>query len=140
MLAAKKTAKNRVIFDILFGLGIALLLLGVFLFLQRQGMANRVESMTDSDNIAAPAENRPYSHLIFEQLSIQEEEEIELEIPVGISGIMVAELLEEKGLIKAEDFHTLMLLFDIERRLKAGKYRFSENDSPVDVLEKILVK
>src|SRR5690554_6202276 len=138
MSAAKKTAKKRMVFDILFGLGIALLFLGVFMFLQEPGMANRADR-AGTDNVTAP-ENKPYTSLIFEQLNIKDQKEIELEIPPGSSGLMVAELLEEKGLIKAEDFHTLMLLFDIEKRLKAGKYRFSENDSPVDVLEKILVK
>lgn len=39
-----------------------------------------------------------------------------------------------------QDFKQLLLLFDIETRIKAGSYSFKNNSSVADILTKILIK
>ncbi|AZO94065.1 hypothetical protein [Halocella sp. SP3-1] len=65
---------------------------------------------------------------------------INIFIPEGSSGLEVARIFEESNLMTYQDFKQLLLLFDIETRIKAGSYSFKNNSSVADILTKILIK
>lgn len=61
-------------------------------------------------------------------------------IPDGSSGRDVAKILDENNLVKFDDFIELLLLFDIETRIKAGRYTFDRHSSSYEILSRILIK
>lgn len=54
---------------------------------------------------------------------------INIFIPEGSSGLEVARIFEESDLMTYQDFRQLLLLFNIETRIKAGSYSFKNNSS-----------
>ena len=71
---------------------------------------------------------------------IENKEKVTIVIPEGSSGQEVAHIFEESNLMTYEEFIQLLLLFNIETRLKAGKYSFDSDSSVSDILSKILIK
>lgn len=65
---------------------------------------------------------------------------VNIVIPEGSTGRQVARILDEEGLIPFDDFIELLLLFDIETRIKAGAYTFNNDSSIADILSEILIK
>ncbi|MFP4661018.1 MAG: hypothetical protein ACLFPF_02410 [Halanaerobiales bacterium] len=68
------------------------------------------------------------------------DEEIELTIPSGSSGSTVAKIFDKSGIMTEEEFSKYLKLFNIENRIKAGKYTFNKNDSFADILNRILIR
>lgn len=67
-------------------------------------------------------------------------EKVTIIIPEGSSGQEVAHIFGESNLMTYNEFIQLLLLFNIETRLKAGKYSFDSDSSVSDILSKILIK
>lgn len=103
------------------------------LVLVRDGIGeNALEAISEnlSVNLAEDIEER----------TIADTKPITIIIPEGSTGRQVARILDEEGLIPFDDFIKLLLLFDIETRIKAGEYTFSSENGIVDILSEILIK
>ncbi len=141
MLPVKKGI-NRLLYDLIFCTGFILIVLGLFLLVN---FTNANEEFSgERDYSLTAGRSKVYTQQLKQSIDnwqgAPEDGEIKVIIPPGSTGIMIAKLLEEKGLMESEDFQKLMTLFEIERRLKAGEYTFHREDSQIDVLDKILVK
>ncbi len=139
MLPVKKGI-SRIMYDLILSIGVILLVFGILMI-----NTSDMERKPEESSLPVTAELQVATHEILyqelsNQLTVPKDEEINVVIPPGSTGIMIASVLEKKGLMEAKDFHKLMVLFGIERRLKAGEYTFSSEDSPIDVLDKILLK
>ena len=119
--------------NIAIGLGLSFLIIGLFLL-----MNPRLDTDKSVDLIRQI--NSEGLELNYNSLSTEAStEEIELIIPAGSSGFTVANLLEEADLISAEEFRKYIYLLNIEKRLRAGTYRFNNQESIADILTKILI-
>lgn len=74
------------------------------------------------------------------EVEAEEVKLISIVIPEGSTGRQVARILDEAGLVSYDDFIELLLLFDIETRIKAGDYTFSNDSGLVEILTRILIK
>ncbi|MFW5981740.1 MAG: hypothetical protein ACOCQO_00880 [Halanaerobiaceae bacterium] len=127
-----KRVKNILISNLAFALGISFLIIGLFL----------IRTADRQDEMTVELINFDYEDLELDYTRLandKKQDEIELIIPPGSSGLTVAGVLDEANLISAEDFRKFLRLFDIEKRLKAGTYRFNKDDSFADILNKILI-
>ncbi|NLM96230.1 MAG: endolytic transglycosylase MltG [Halanaerobiaceae bacterium] len=118
--------------NLVFGLGILLIITGIYFLSQPEAEPGVKEKVLLVDN--------SYFRLEYDRLSTEEREEVIINIPSGSSGLTVINILDEKGLIPAAEFKKYMELFDIERRIKAGTYRFYSDSTAVEILDKILIK
>lgn len=123
---------KRLVPEVALALGIALIIIGIFLLFQS---GERSEGVKVARINQSPEEfSLEYFHL-YPQL-----EEVKIVIPNGSSGLTVANILEERGLIKAEDFRKLISLFQFQGRIKAGEFSFRSDASIADILSKIVLR
>ena len=122
---------NLFINNLSFGLGLALLIIGIFLI-----------SQPIKQDIQVVGSNLDVSSLKLEynRLSSVNEEEVIITIPKGSSGLMVANILEDEGIMPAEEFKKYLDLFNIENKIKAGQYKFNNQDTFADILNRISIK
>lgn len=118
--------------NMVFGLGILLVIMGIYLLFQPE------EGVVEKEKVVLL--DRSYFELEYERLTTEELEDVLIYIPVGSSGLTVVNILDEEGLIPADDFKKYMELFDIDKRIKAGSYKFQRNSSAAEILDKILIK
>ncbi len=127
----------RLIFNnIAFGIGLVLIVMGIFVLVQTPQNSikgNNLEELVPNVDISS-------FKLEYNNMFSAKKYDIEITIPSGSSGLTVANILDESELISAEEFRQYMILFDIENRIKAGKYQFSKDSNAVDILDKILLK
>lgn len=127
-----KNYLKRLVPEVALALGIALIIIGIFLLFQS---GERSEGVKVARINQSPEEfSLEYFHL-YPQL-----EEVKIVIPNGSSGLTVANILEERGLIKAEDFRKLFSLFQFQGRIKAGEFSFRSDASLADILSKIVLR
>lgn len=126
-----KNKINLLINNISLGLGLALLIIGIF-FLNQPVKHNTqvVGSNLDVSSL----------ELEYNRLSSVIEEEVIINIPNGSSGLTVANILEEKGIMPAAEFKKYLSLFNIENIIKAGQYQFNNQDTFADILNRISIK
>lgn len=118
--------------NLVFGLGILLVIMGIYFLSQPEGEIGEREKVLLIDNSSFSLE--------YDRLSTEKREEIIINIPPGSSGLTAINILDEKGLIPADDFKKYMELFDIEKRIKAGSYKFYSDCTTTEILDKILIK
>lgn len=118
--------------NLVFGLGILLIIMGIHFLSQPEGEVGEREKVLLVDSSSFRLE--------YDRLSTDKREEVIINIPPGSSGLTAISILDEKGLIPADDFKKYMKLFDIEKRIKAGSYRFQSDCTAVEILDKILIK
>ncbi|MDI3546948.1 MAG: hypothetical protein PWR10_600 [Halanaerobiales bacterium] len=127
-----KNYLKRLVPEVALALGIALIIIGIFLLFQS---GERLEGVKVARINQSPEEfSLEYFHL-YPQL-----EDVKIVIPNGSSGLTVANILEERGLIKAEDFRKLISLFQFQGRIKAGEFSFRSDASIADILSKIVLR
>ncbi|MFW5991825.1 MAG: hypothetical protein ACOCQN_01375, partial [Halanaerobiaceae bacterium] len=113
----KRILINRLLYNITLGLGLAMIIIGIFLLLDQQPVTQPEITRIDGSGLS----------LEYSSLSPQKDNtKITVDIPSGSSGLMVAEILEEKGLMTAAQFRKYMIMFDIEKKIKSGTYSFNE--------------
>lgn len=64
---------------------------------------------------------------------------IEIEIEPGMTGLQVASLLDEAGVISYEDFAFLLIEFNLSSRIIADEYLLKKNMAISDLFSKILM-
>ncbi len=64
---------------------------------------------------------------------------VEVEIESGMSGLQVAGLLDEAGVISYEDFAFLLIEYNLSSRIVADEYLLEENMGISDLFSKILL-
>ena len=65
-------------------------------------------------------------------------DEIFINIPPGSNAAKVAGLLQKQGVLRAQlPFRLWLRRQGLDRRLKAGEYRFSDKASPIDIAERL---
>lgn len=166
----KKGFWQNIIPDIIIALGFFLLLMGIFNQQQNDAPLQTNEPIENDILIAVQKELDSKENLgiesppadnvlqdIVPDLAEEEEQAIErlerlveveaeevklisIVIPEGSTGRQVARILDEAGLVSYDDFIELLLLFDIETRIKAGDYTFSNDSGLVEILTRILIK
>lgn len=111
---------------------------------EEENIAEKMEEDTEEyveediiENMVANLEENKNEDL---ELFTEDVKQITIIIPEGSTGRQVASILDEEGLIPFDDFIDLLLLFDIETRIRAGEYTFNSDSGIVDVLTKILIK
>ena len=78
---------------------------------------------------------RAYS--LMEPINRVDPVDIMVEIEKGMSGRAISNLLEEKGVIKSSTIFYLLLRFKGIDDLRAGYYRFSTSNNPLEIIEKL---
>jgi len=78
---------------------------------------------------------RAYS--LMEPIKSVDPQDIMVEIETGMSGRAIANLLEEKGVIKSSTVFYLLLRFKEVDNLRAGYYRFSTSNTLLEIIEKL---
>ena len=126
---------QKILLDIIFGIGIALLIIGIFMLYS--DVSSQVNSSVKVNY------NLEEFKLNYNQLTSDKEggdkKFVKVYIPEGVSSFRVAQIFEDKGLIKSEDFMKLIKTFEIAKRIRAGVYTFSKSENIVDILSKILL-
>ncbi|MFW6306724.1 MAG: hypothetical protein ACOC1N_05030 [Bacillota bacterium] len=123
---------TKIIFNnIAVGLGLALLVIGSSMLFSQVSYESNIPQSARKIDISS-------LNLSYDRLDSINESEIVINIPSGSSGFTVANILDENGIMPAEEFRKYLLLFDIENKLRAGKYKFNKNDSYADILNKIV--
>lgn len=134
MLLNKKVDKNKInllINNLAFGLGLTLLIIGIMILNQPiKEETEKVGGNLDTSSLS----------LNYNRLTTAIEGEVEITIPAGSSGITVANILDEKGIMPYAEFKKYLHLFNIENRIRAGKYKFNNQDTFADILNRILIK
>ena len=69
----------------------------------------------------------------------KEREEVEIVIPAGSSSSVIANKLNENGIIDKEKFIDALIIFDAEKKLNSGTYVFKKDSDLLEVFSKILV-
>ncbi|MFW5962079.1 MAG: endolytic transglycosylase MltG [bacterium] len=128
---------RRILPDLIFDIGFCLILIAIFIMNPRM-LPNYSVNQYNEKKQAVYLDDKGLS-LNYSKLT-QEDKIIEVKIPKGASAIQVANLLSENKIISHEDFFLLMNMFNIEKKIKAGKYYFNNNSSVSEVLNKILIK
>ena len=78
---------------------------------------------------------RGYS--LMEPINPVDSRDIMVEIEPGMSGRAIANLLEEKEVIKSSTMFYLLLRFKQVDNLQAGYYRFSTSNTPLEIINKL---
>jgi UPF0755 protein len=78
---------------------------------------------------------RAYS--LIEPINPVDPRDIMVEIEQGMSGRAIANLLEEEGVIKSSTMFYLLLRFKQVDNLRAGYYRFSTSNTPLEIIDKL---
>ena len=149
--------------DLLIGTGFALLLIGIFLLAKPAPASITVPDHNQSAASVAPELLDPelssqiLKPFVETELVITGVEEpvledfklefkplkgvsmLEITIPEGSTGIEVARIFDQSGLIEYDKFLQLLILFRVETRIKAGTYQFPSNSEAIDILSTILL-
>ena len=127
--------KKYIFSDILFGLGLILIIFGLMITFQPSFIAEGTEY--DDLNRELTVYPSDYS-LNYE--GIYEGEPVIIEIEKGMNTLEVAEILSEKDIVDARSFLRLVSYFDIEKDIRAGRYIFKEDDDLSEVINKITIR
>lgn len=132
---------DRIITNLAIGLGLALIIISVFLSIDQYQVNQRKEVVekNTSNNVQLDTKDLLLNYNKLSLLKNNQKNKVTVTIPRDSSGLIVAEILERKGLMTAKNFIRYMLMFDIEERIRAGTFHFSKEDTNVDILEKILI-
>ena len=126
-----KNKINLLINNISLGLGLALLIIGIFFL--KQPIKDNTQVVRSNLDISS-------LELEYNRLSSVVDEEVIINIPNGSSGLTVANILEDKGIMSAVEFIKYLDLFNIENKIKAGQYKFNNQDTSADILNRISIK
>ncbi len=126
-----KNKINLFINNISLGIGLTLLILGIFFL--NQPVKHDTQVVGSNLDLSS-------LELEYDKLSSVIEEEVIINIPSGSSGLTVASILEDKGIMPAAEFKKYLDLFNIENRIKAGQYKFNNQDTFADILNRISIK
>lgn len=77
------------------------------------------------------------SYSLIEPINPVDPRDIMVEIEQGMSGRAIANLLEEEGVIKSSTMFYLLLRFKQVDNLRAGYYRFSTSNTPLEIIDKL---
>lgn len=160
VIMAKAEFWTRVLIDIIIILGLILIIVsGISIYLQQTRGYNILEMAKDekSEEVASEEDveleenldsvNQTKSDLI----SISDNFDlnydtiegftdlVEVEIESGMTGLQVAILLDESGVISYEDFAYLMTEFDLASRIIADEYLLEKNMAISELFTEILL-
>ncbi|MFN2362653.1 MAG: hypothetical protein ABR596_00015 [Halarsenatibacteraceae bacterium] len=157
---AKAEFWTRVLIDILIILGIILIITsGISIYFQQTrgyGILEMVNNENSEENLAQEnlesednlelvnnSEIDLTSHQDYFNLNYNRFENfdnlVEIEIESGMTGLQVAILLDEEGVISYEDFAFLLNEFDLAERIIADQYLFKKNMAISELFSKILL-
>jgi hypothetical protein len=123
---------KRILADLSLVLGLVLVFVGINIYLHDAGEKGYID-------VHSPGLNRSNYEIKLEYQKIYQLEEIRIRIPEGASALKVAEILNEAGLIKKEDFLNLIALFQFQTKIRSGEYVFSSDAGIANILSKILI-
>ena len=121
--------------DILFGLGLILIIFGLMLTFRPSFAAERTEYGDTNRELTVSS-----SDYTLDYEGLYEGETVVIEIKGGMNTLDVAEVLSENNIVDIRSFLQLISYFDLEKNIRAGRYVFEEDDDLSDVLQKITIR
>lgn len=150
-----RTLSKKLIADFLLGLGLVLLVSGLFIKFQplqginlnsshRENISNINKSVdsegTELENniIGFKSLSQPNNNFNIYKLK-NTAKEINVHIAQGSTSLEVAHILARKKLLPADEFLKLIYMFGLEKKIKAGNYTFSTAADVSDIFAKIII-
>lgn len=141
----------RVGVDVLIVMGLVLIIGGVLLIYHPLSSNDNSKEVKPQEPIQAEsseevsvrqADLRYFEKELDLDFDIPDEidELVEVTIPPGSNGIRVAQILDQAGLIRFEDFAFLLTRFGLSTKIKADTYVFASDVSLAQLLDSILLK